>query len=79
MRKQIRYRSISLTRTRALDETAAHIGHSAGVRALLSRHGLTAHTFVLGEYALLSAEFAVDYAGEPNVDASMANPANIVL
>lgn len=63
----------------SLDETAAHLQQSAPVRALLGRHGLTAHDFVLGEYALLGAEFAVKYAGQPNFDASMANPANIAL
>ncbi|GLQ88411.1 hypothetical protein GCM10007898_19800 [Dyella flagellata] len=66
-------------RAHSLDETAAHLEQSASVRALLNRHGLSAHNFVLGEYALLSAEFAVKYAGQPSFDASMANQANIAL
>ena len=63
----------------SLDDSAAHLQQSAGVRALLDRHGLSARDFVLGEYALLGAEFAVKYAGRPSFDASLANPANIAL
>lgn len=63
----------------SLDDTAAHLERSAGFRRLIARHGLTTHTFLLGEYALLSAEFAVKYAGRPHFDASLANPANIAL
>ncbi|HUB88086.1 MAG TPA: hypothetical protein VMA74_00005 [Dyella sp.] len=63
----------------SLDETAAHLEHSADFRALIARHGLTTRNFLLGEYALLSAEFAVKYAGQPNFDASLANPANVAL
>ncbi|GAB2592378.1 hypothetical protein ISP15_14565 [Dyella jejuensis] len=63
----------------SLDETAAHLNADPGVHALLDRHGLTARDFLLGEYALLGAEFAVKYAGQPGFDASMANPANIAL
>lgn len=63
----------------SLNDTAAHLQQSAGVRALLDRHGLSAHDFVLGEYALLGAEFAVKYAGRPSFDAGLANPANIAL
>lgn len=63
----------------SLDETAAHLERSAEFRALIARHGLTTRSFLLGEYALLSAEFAVKYAGQPNFDASLANPCNIAL
>ena len=63
----------------SLDATAAHLQRSAGFRDLMQRHGLDARTFLVGEYALLSAEFAVKYAGQPNFDSSMANPANIAL
>jgi len=64
---------------RSLDETAVHLDQHAEFRALMSRHGLTTRGFLLGEYALLSAEFAVKYAHQPNFDASMANPANVAL
>lgn len=63
----------------SLNDTAAHLERSAGFRGLMQRHGLDAHTFLLGEYALLSAEFAVKYAGQPTFDSSLANPANIAL
>jgi hypothetical protein len=66
-------------RSHSLQETAAHLEQSASVRALLGRHGLSARAFVLGEYALLSAEFAVNYAGQPGFEAGLANPANIAL
>ena len=48
----------------SLNDTAAHLQQSASVRALLERHGLSAGDFVLGEYALLGAEFAVKYASQ---------------
>ena len=63
----------------SLDETATHLNASPDVRALLSRHSLSAHEFLLGEYALLSAEFAVKYGEQAGFDASMANPANMAL
>lgn len=63
----------------SLDETAAHLDASPDVHALLTRHGLTAREFLLGEYALLGAEFAVKYGNQAGFDASMANPSNIAL
>lgn len=66
-------------RAHSLNDTASHLERSADFRSLMQRHGLDARRFLLGEYALLSAEFAVKYAGQPNFDSSMANPANIAL
>lgn len=63
----------------SLDETAADLDKSNGVHALFVKHGLTAREFLLGEYALLGAEFAVKYPNEPSFDAGLANPANIAL
>jgi hypothetical protein len=63
----------------SIDETAGHLDRRPEFRALMNRHGLDTHTFLLDEYALLSAEFAVKYAGQPSFDASMANPANVAL
>jgi hypothetical protein len=64
---------------RSLDDTVADLDKSADVRELLARHGVSPREFLLGEYALLGAEFAVKYANQPGFDSSLANPANIAL
>ncbi|MBE1162174.1 hypothetical protein [Dyella acidiphila] len=63
----------------SLDERATDLNNNPEVHALLARHGLTAHDFLLGEYALLSAEFAVKYGSQPGIDTHLANPANVAL
>lgn len=62
-----------------LDERAADLDRNPDVHALLARHGLDARNFLLGEYALLAAEFAVKYGSQPNIDTQLANPANVAL
>lgn len=63
----------------SLDERAADLDKNPPTHALLARHGLSARNFLLGEYALLAAEFAVKYGSQPNVDTHMDNPSNVAL
>ncbi|GFZ89389.1 hypothetical protein [Dyella caseinilytica] len=63
----------------SLDDTVADLDKSADVRALLARHSVSPREFLLGEYALLEAEFAVKYANQPGFDSDLANPVNIAL
>jgi hypothetical protein len=63
----------------SLDDTQADLDKSADVRALLARHNVSPREFLLGEYALLGAEFAVKYPNQPGFDSNLANPANIAL
>jgi hypothetical protein len=62
-----------------LDDRAADLNKNPDVSALLARHDLTPREFLLGEYALLGAEYAVKYGNTPGVDKHLANPANVAL
>jgi hypothetical protein len=62
-----------------LDDRAADLIKSPDVDSLLARHNLKPREFLLGEYALLGAEFAVKYGKGPGVDKHLANPANVAL
>jgi hypothetical protein len=63
----------------SLDARVADLSKDPQVGALLARHDLSARDFLLGEYALLDAEFAVKYSNTPGVDKHLANPANVAL
>lgn len=70
---------IVVPQAHSLADTVQALHARPAVTALLARHGLSTRDFVLGEYALLGAEFAVKYPDQPGSDASLANPDNIAL